>query len=163
MPPPDWPAIEENPVRLLEWLFGKREPQVTPVRPQQKELASVGAEKQVTAARPQENGPASAGHDRQVAVPRPQEKRPTPASPEKQGPAARADKQEPVRSEAENLKRWRESGQARAWVEAHHGQWDHQDWLSLLDSLKHSGFWPVHPDAVGTVLDEIRHEWSKSR
>jgi hypothetical protein len=63
--------------------------------------------------------------------------------------------------ETDNLRRWCESGRARAWVEAHQGRWDHNDWLALLDELKRSPFWPMHPDAVGLALEEIRREWLK--
>ena len=59
---------------------------------------------------------------------------------------------------AENLKRWQESGKARAWVAAHGGQWNHADWLSLLDELKRSPFWPMQPDKVGMVLEKVRGE-----
>jgi hypothetical protein len=62
-------------------------------------------------------------------------------------------------SETDNLRRWRESGQARAWVEAHQGRWNHNDWLALLDELKRSPFWPMRPDAVGLTLEEIQREW----
>lgn len=61
-------------------------------------------------------------------------------------------------SEADNLRRWKESGRPRAWVEAHHGRWDHAQWLALLEELKHSPFWPMQPDAVGAVLEEARRE-----
>jgi hypothetical protein len=60
---------------------------------------------------------------------------------------------------AENLRRWRESGQAKAWVAAHRGQWNHDDWLALLEELKRSSFWPMPPDAVGLTLEETRREW----
>ena len=46
----------------------------------------------------------------------------------------------------------------RAWVESHKGQWNHGDWLALLDELKRSHFWPVQPAAVGAVLEEIKQE-----
>jgi hypothetical protein len=65
---------------------------------------------------------------------------------------------EPPSREAENLRRWRASGQARAWVAAHHGQWNHNDWLALMEELKRSPFWPMHPDAVGQVLEETKRE-----
>jgi len=61
--------------------------------------------------------------------------------------------------EAENLRRWRESGQARAWVETRGGRWDHAGWLALLEELKRSPYWPMQPDAVGLVLEEVKHEW----
>ena len=61
--------------------------------------------------------------------------------------------------ELENLRRWRESGQARTWVEAHQGSWNHEDWLKLLDDLQRSSFWPMQPDAVGLVLEDTKREW----
>ena len=60
--------------------------------------------------------------------------------------------------EGENLRKWRASGQARAWVAAHRGQWNHDDWLALLDELQRSPFWPMHPDAVGQVLEDTKRE-----
>jgi hypothetical protein len=61
--------------------------------------------------------------------------------------------------ETENLRRWRESGQARLWVERHQGRWNHEDWLALLEELKRSAFWPMQGDSVGLVLEEIKREW----
>ena len=61
-------------------------------------------------------------------------------------------------SEAENLRRWKESGQARAWVEGRQGRWGHADWLALLDELKRSPYWPMQPDAVGMTLEELKRE-----
>jgi hypothetical protein len=58
-----------------------------------------------------------------------------------------------------NLKRWRESGLARRWMENHNGQWNHGDWLALLASLRGSGFWPIDPAALAQALDETREEW----
>src|SRR5207253_533189 len=62
-----------------------------------------------------------------------------------------------------NLRRWRESGQARRWVEAHQGRWHHDDWLGLLESLRASEFWPLQPASVGRALDEVKTEWLLSR
>jgi hypothetical protein len=61
--------------------------------------------------------------------------------------------------EAENLRRWRESGQPRAWVEARRGQWGHAEWLELLERLRRSVYWPMHPDEVGLVLEELKRDW----
>lgn len=69
------------------------------------------------------------------------------------------DKQAPANLEADNLRRWRESGQARAWVEARQGYWNHDDWLALLEGLKRSPFWPMNADAVGLLLEESKREW----
>jgi len=53
-----------------------------------------------------------------------------------------------------NLNRWRASGQPSVWVKARKGQWNDQDWKSLLASLERSEFWPMERDAVGKVLEE---------
>jgi hypothetical protein len=65
----------------------------------------------------------------------------------------------PVPPETQNLRRWRESGQARAWVEARHGRWGHEDWLGLLDTLRRSPFWPMQPEEVGRLLEETKQDW----
>jgi hypothetical protein len=64
-----------------------------------------------------------------------------------------------VNREADNLRRWRESGAARTWVEARKGSWNHEDWLTLLEELKRSSFWPMQPDAVGLILEDAKREW----
>ncbi len=57
-----------------------------------------------------------------------------------------------------NLRRWRQFA-ARAWVEAHRGQWNHQDWLDLLVSLQRSEYWPLKPEEVGQTLEELKREY----
>lgn len=57
-----------------------------------------------------------------------------------------------------NLRRWRDSGQPRRWIEARGGHWDHGDWLGLLEGLRRSEFWPLEPDAVGALLEQTRIE-----
>jgi hypothetical protein len=74
-------------------------------------------------------------------------------------PATNPTREAPADPQAENLRRWRESGQPRVWVEARQGQWNHDAWLALLDDLKKSSFWPMNPDEVGLVLEETRREW----
>jgi hypothetical protein len=59
---------------------------------------------------------------------------------------------------ADNLRRWQESGQPRAWVASRSGQWDHADWLTLLANLRHSEFWPLDPADVGLLLERLRQE-----
>jgi hypothetical protein len=101
-----------------------------------------------------------------AAVAHPQPKGSLPVATEKAKPApavtpkppAAVPKSAPL-SEAENLRRWRESGQPRQWVEARQGRWDHAAWLSLLADLERSPYWPLSPDEVGKVLEEVRQEW----
>ncbi len=56
--------------------------------------------------------------------------------------------------QAQNLRRWEQSGYPRKWVDDHHGEWNHSDWLDLLEKLKYSNFWPMEPDEIGRVLEE---------
>jgi hypothetical protein len=89
-----------------------------------------------------------------------QDQAPAAAAPEPRA-AAPAPAKPTLPPEAENLRRWRESGQARAWVEAHRGQWGHAEWLALLEELKRSPYWPMQPEAVGQALEEAKRAWLK--
>ncbi len=62
-----------------------------------------------------------------------------------------------------NLRSWRESGQPWLWVEARRGEWGHGDWLALLDSLRPSQFWPLDPEAVGVVLEQVKRQYGNLR
>ncbi|HVN98020.1 MAG TPA: ankyrin repeat domain-containing protein [Syntrophorhabdaceae bacterium] len=55
-----------------------------------------------------------------------------------------------------NLQRWQTSGAPKEWVEEHRYLWNHQNWLSLIEALRKSPYWPLDPDKVGAVLEEIR-------
>jgi hypothetical protein len=57
-----------------------------------------------------------------------------------------------------NLHRWRASGLARRWVQAHQGQWGDRDWQDLLRDLQGSEFWPMDPAALGEALEEVKLE-----
>jgi hypothetical protein len=70
---------------------------------------------------------------------------------------------EDLKAEWWNLHLWQQSGQARQWVEAQSGAWDHADWLSLLETLKHSEYWPLNPEAIGATLEETRRCWRNLR
>src|SRR5947199_342599 len=59
---------------------------------------------------------------------------------------------------ADNLGRWKASSQPRSWVESHQGQWDHAEWLALLESLRTSEFGPIEAAAVSAVLEQLKRE-----
>jgi hypothetical protein len=70
---------------------------------------------------------------------------------------------EALREQYANLVRWRGTGQAHTWVEARHGRWGEAEWHGLLDTLRASEFWPIEPDALGWMLEEIKREWINLR
>jgi hypothetical protein len=78
-------------------------------------------------------------------------------------PAAVARVVETHQREWWSLRRWRDAGLARRWVEVHEGAWNHDDWLRLLASLRATGYWPIDPDALGRLLEETRAEWLSLR
>jgi nucleoid DNA-binding protein len=80
--------------------------------------------------------------------------------PEKELKGTTLEPQEPLipSPETENLRRWKDSGQARAWVETHQGHWDHSQWIALLEELKSSPFWPLKQEEIGVALEEVKKE-----
>jgi hypothetical protein len=82
-----------------------------------------------------------------------------PAAAGRSGRAGTPSTTAPVPPETQNLWRWRESGQPRAWVEAREGRWGHEDWLGLLDTLRRSRFWPMQPEEVGRLLEDTKQVW----
>jgi hypothetical protein len=62
----------------------------------------------------------------------------------------------PEQRSRKNLERWKGSGEPKRWVQKHNLAWNHDDWLSLLDSLEKSEYWPMNPDEVGAVLEEVK-------
>jgi hypothetical protein len=92
-----------------------------------------------------------------TSTPRPE---PVPAAaPLQPAMAVRPERPQAPSAEADNLRRWKDSGRPRAWVEAHKGRWNHDDWLALLEELRRSPFWPLQPDQVGLVLEDVKREW----
>jgi hypothetical protein len=119
---------------FLDWLFGRKG-----------RRATAGPERQEPAPAEKASATASAA----------------PSVKERPSDAADEEKRGPLHPEAENLRKWRESGQARSWVQARRGSWGHADWLALLDDLRRSPFWPVDPEAVGLVLEEEKRQWGQ--
>jgi hypothetical protein len=58
--------------------------------------------------------------------------------------------------QGKNLKQWKASGEPQRWVERHNYSWNHDDWLSLLNSLEKSDYWPINADDVGAVLEDLK-------
>ena len=117
-------------MRILNWLFEKKAKPVTPAEEGRTLIARDNSKLK------------RAGDAEESAA--------TPPRHEEPG------RQAPAKPEDENLRRWRESGQAWAWVEERQGCWNHVDWLALLEDLKCSSLWPMKADAVGLTLEETK-------
>ena len=61
---------------------------------------------------------------------------------------------------AQNFQRWKESPQSRFWVISHKGRWNHLDWLTLVDELMQSEYWPLDLIAVGKELAALRQMYA---
>lgn len=60
--------------------------------------------------------------------------------------------------EADNVVQWIESGEPERWVATRRGQWDHHDWITLLETLRRSAFWPMREADIGGVLEAARED-----
>lgn len=64
--------------------------------------------------------------------------------------------------EEKNLKAWRETGHPERWVKEKGFSWNHEQWSSLIQELRHSNFWPMNEDQVGLVLERTREAMRRS-
>jgi hypothetical protein len=65
---------------------------------------------------------------------------------------------ERCKTEYWNLRRWRDSGEAWRWVEAHRGEWSHHDWMTLLSGLQ-CWLGRLDPVAVGQTLEDLKQRY----
>src|SRR5207248_888306 len=56
------------------------------------------------------------------------------------------------------LRRGGESAHPPAGSDSCQGRWNQADWLALLETLRESEFWPMDPDALSGVLDQVKRE-----
>jgi len=60
-----------------------------------------------------------------------------------------------------NLIRLTKTTLVEDFVLAHHGSWNHQDWLDFCSRIEERGFTPVDLDKVGLLLEQKKAEyWS---
>ena len=62
-------------------------------------------------------------------------------------------------TEAGNLTRWQDSGQPHRWVWDSSGAWCHDEFVSLLDTLRAGPYWPLNEDDVLKTLEEARNTY----
>jgi hypothetical protein len=77
-------------------------------------------------------------------------------------PMARASQTAFNKITAKNLRRWKDSGGPRYWVEKHHGSWKYADWLALIENLAASKYWPLNLDQIGATLENQRLRYRKA-
>jgi hypothetical protein len=54
----------------------------------------------------------------------------------------------------DNLKKLSKTGILANFVKRNKGAWDHEGWLSLLESIKEKGYCPIDEDQVGLLLEQ---------
>ena len=59
-------------------------------------------------------------------------------------------------TEADNLRRWQESGDPYRWVWGCAGAWTVEDYAILLADLRAGSYWPMIEDDVVITLDKTR-------
>jgi len=60
-----------------------------------------------------------------------------------------------------NLTRLSNTTLAKDFVIAHHGEWNHRDWLEFCASLEQKGYTPIDLDRVGLLLEKEKAEYFK--
>lgn len=58
-----------------------------------------------------------------------------------------------------NMTRLSKTDLPRRFVEEHHGEWNHSDWLQFCASLEEQGFTPIDLDQVGLLLEKNKWEY----
>jgi hypothetical protein len=56
-------------------------------------------------------------------------------------------------TEAENLTRWKDSGEAHCWVWAYAGAWTDDEYAGLLATLRAGPYWPMNEDDIKKTLE----------
>ena len=59
-------------------------------------------------------------------------------------------------TETENLSRWQDSGEPHVWVWECSGAWCHDDFVSLLATVRAGPYWPLNEDDVLKTLEAAR-------
>ncbi|HBC89299.1 MAG TPA: hypothetical protein DCZ94_20350 [Lentisphaeria bacterium] len=68
-----------------------------------------------------------------------------------------------VYNKEENLSRLSRISILKDFVKENNGNWDHQKWLELCDSIEKSGYVPVDFDQVGLLLEQEKAEFNLSK
>jgi len=62
-------------------------------------------------------------------------------------------------TEADNLSGWKDSGEPHVWVWGRSGAWCHEEFVSLLVTLRTSPYWPLNEDDVLKTLEAARNTY----
>lgn len=62
----------------------------------------------------------------------------------------------------QNLAKLRKTAMAMNFVKKSEGQWNHDDWIGFIESIKAKGYDPIDEDQVGLLLEEKKEAyWAK--
>ena len=70
-------------------------------------------------------------------------------------------KREEEQLKAANLRRVLDEGILEDFVAEHKGEWDHGNWVQLLDRLEREDYWPVAEEGLRKALEDRRIEWQR--
>ena len=64
----------------------------------------------------------------------------------------------------DHLQRLTNTCRLELWVHEHRAQWNHNDWLDLLEALKKCGYWPLNTDELGAELEWLKEKvWPEGK
>ncbi len=58
-----------------------------------------------------------------------------------------------------NLTRLAKTSLPKDFVQHHHGEWNHRDWLEFCAFLEEKGFTPIDLDQVGLLLEQAKTDY----
>ncbi|MDA3850264.1 MAG: hypothetical protein PF447_03250 [Spirochaetaceae bacterium] len=62
-------------------------------------------------------------------------------------------------SNEENLTKLKKTSILMNFIKKNQGQWDHQQWLELCETIKDKGYDPIDLDQVGLILEEKKKKF----
>ena len=63
-----------------------------------------------------------------------------------------------IREDIINFNRLRHSDIPSNFVKKHNGAWNHQDWLVFCKEISDAGYYPMHLDKLGSLLESLKEK-----
>ena len=61
-----------------------------------------------------------------------------------------------IRDDILNFNRLRRTDIPLNFVKKHNGEWSHQDWLAFCKQIMDAGYYPMHLDKLGSLLESLK-------